>query len=183
MMWPAWLILSEQAHAEDVMDLWARFIDGLPAVLAAIATGTAAIVIARRGAARHAETAIRQEEQAVQQAEQAAALAEVREQVSNDHTTNLRVDIDELAAAVRRLGGKVDAVLARQDAHDEATRDMRATLAHVDERSARIGQEVTRNNLMRREEDARLRNQLAAVAEGLAEQQRIARLRHPDDMT
>ncbi|MFJ9827696.1 DUF2746 domain-containing protein [Streptomyces sp. NPDC101160] len=61
---------------------------------------------------------------------QGTALAEVREhaqeareQVSNDHTTNLRDDLDRVIAGL-------DQVLAGQARHSRDIRDLRADLAH-----------------------------------------------------
>jgi HAMP domain-containing protein len=73
-------------------------------------------------------------------------LEEVREQVSNDHGTNLRHDVDDLAAAVERLeaglghagtmlGGlrrEVRKALAQVDSHDAASALVVSALERAD---------------------------------------------------
>ena len=89
--------LAEAIHAEGGWDLAAYAILGLPTTIAAIVAAWQAI--------RSARHAVRSERHN----------AEIRDQVSNDHKTNLRDDIDKLTAAVGRIGAEVreDRVMRR----------------------------------------------------------------------
>lgn len=84
-------MVAEAIHAEGGWDLAAYLIVGLPATIAAIVAAWQATRSMRHG-------------------------AEIRDQVSNDHKTNLRDDIDKLAAAVARIGAEVreDRVIRRE---------------------------------------------------------------------
>ncbi|MFI5942210.1 DUF2746 domain-containing protein [Streptomyces uncialis] len=60
---------------------------------------------------------------------QGAALGEVRDQVSNDHNTNLRDDVDRMIAGL-------DRVLDGQAEHGRDIRHLRTEMAH--ERAERL---------------------------------------------
>lgn len=121
--------IAEAIGADTGMDLGAYFIAGMPATIAAIGAAYAAIRAARHN-------------------------AEVRNQVSNDHETNLRDDIDRL------LSG----------------------MATLNERTARIGDELRSEVDARRDNDSRLRARLAKLGEDVARQNDIAERHHPEDM-
>ncbi|AKJ72199.1 hypothetical protein TPA4_34 [Tsukamurella phage TPA4] len=163
-------ILAEQADADSGWDILARLVDNAAAIIAAIAAAIA-LVLARRAGQRNDQNAA-----ALERMEQTTN--EVREHVANDHP-NLRADLDAKVAA---LGKKLDTVIARMDSHDAATRELNASMAALDERTQRIGNEVRTNNTLRRDADTRMSEQMAKMSESIANQERIARLRHPDDM-
>ena len=110
----AYFLLAEQANADTWLDLVARFMDQLPAMLTALAGVVTAIVIAKRGAARYDAAA--------------ADLAAVRDSVVNDHDRPMRYDLDDVAAALIALRGdiadvgtKVDEEAATRRSADAAT--------------------------------------------------------------
>ncbi|WP_336793031.1 DUF2746 domain-containing protein [Gordonia malaquae] len=87
-----------------------------------------------------------------------------RNQVENDHSSNLRDDLDRLSAKIDRL------------AEVQATSN--AAVARIDDRTARIGEEVRTDRAMRREADAEIRRDLAATVERT---ERVIAKYHPDD--
>lgn len=102
-------ILAEQANADTWLDIVARLVDTVPSVLTAAAGAAVAIMIARKGAARHEE------------AQQ--SIAEVRDSTVNDHTRPLRYDIDDVLTEVRK-GRKLTEKLGAEVRED---RDARRT--------------------------------------------------------
>lgn len=84
------LWFAEQIHADTGLDLAAYALAGLPATVGAIT----ALVIAVKSL-RHNE--------------------EIREQVSNDHDTNLRDDVDRIEGNVKSSVDKVDQVDTKVD--------------------------------------------------------------------
>lgn len=121
--------LVEQIGADTGMDLAAYFVAGLPATVGAIT----ALVIAVRSLRHNAE---------------------IREQVSNDHVTNLRDDLDSMAS----------------------------TLSTIDERTRRIGDDQRREVRARRDADRRHGDRLALIDERLDRQDRIADKHHPGEV-
>ncbi|WP_424324742.1 DUF2746 domain-containing protein [Gordonia sp. (in: high G+C Gram-positive bacteria)] len=89
-----------------------------------------------------------------QHEEQNAAIGEVREQVANDHDSNLRDDIDKILDAV----------------------------ALVDERTRRIGDDQRREVAARRDGDRRIADHLSDIGERLDRQDRIAAKHHPEEL-
>lgn len=77
----------------------------------------------------------------------AAAVDEVREQVSNSHSTNLREELDERHVELLASTSKQHIEMLRElsELRIESVRELsgiRETLTEVDERTARIGREV-----------------------------------------
>jgi hypothetical protein len=78
-----------------------------------------------------------------------ARTEEVLDQVGNDHTSNLRHDLDQALADLARLGGmvgkltrKVTEALERVDAHDQASTNTVEGLVAVDRHLRRDLQEL-----------------------------------------
>ena len=90
-------------------------------------------------------------------ARQSETIEEVRDQVSNTHTTNLR---DEL---------------------DERHRELMTQLSKLDERTRRIGDDHRREVDARRDGDRRIADNLARIDERLDRQDRIADKHHPGE--
>lgn len=103
--------LAEQVSADTGLDLAAYAVAGLPATVGAITALFLAVKSLRHN-------------------------AEIRDQVSNDHTTNLRDDLDHVRDLVERLGAEI-----REDrvARRDADRDI---IAHVDITTRRIDEKV-----------------------------------------
>lgn len=89
---------------------------------------------------------------------QSETIEEVRDQVSNTHTTNLR---DEL---------------------DERHRELMSQLSTLDERTRRIGDDQRREVGARRDGDRRIADRLARIDERLDRQDRIADKHHPEEL-
>lgn len=147
------MTLLEAVNADTTLDLWAYLIVGLPGTIAAVFAG----IIGWKARQSHNELR--------------AESAEIREQVSNDHPSNLRDDIDVLRALVESL-------LTRMDQHGDDTRELRALLAKIDERTERIGDEVRTDRDLRRRADASIRRDLTAAVERA---ESVIAKYHPDD--
>lgn len=120
--------IAEQVQADSGLDVVAYLIAGLPATVGAL--GALYVAIDSR---RHNR--------------------EIREQVSNDHDTNLRDDVDRAIAGVSRAIEGVERV--------------EAVASRIDERTRRIGNEQHRDRDARRDGDRRLADQLAKLDERL----------------
>lgn len=105
--------------------------------------------------------------QSAQHAEQTEQIERVRHQVENSHTSNMRDDIDGLMA-------KVDTLLAADTRRRDVDREQHATLARLDDRTARIGDEVREDRADRQE----LRREVYRLA---LDHRRIVEKHHPED--
>lgn len=130
-------------------------LNGLVAVLIAGLGGAAAVGFARlkNSMESHLQRATRAAEEAKQAAQSADA------QVSNDHSTNIRDDLDAVRDSVKAvsetvgalavlpdrfegLSATVDKVAATLDGHGDSLSDMKARIDRIDERGARMSAEI-----------------------------------------
>lgn len=130
-------------------------INGLVAVLIAGLGGAAAVGFARlkNSMESHLQRATRAAEEAKRAAQSADA------QVSNDHNTNIRDDLDAVRDTVKAvsetvgalavlpdrfdgLSATVDKVADTLDAHGESLSDMKARIDRIDERGGRMAAEI-----------------------------------------
>lgn len=142
---------------DSVMD--AGFLNGLAAVITALCTGLAAIAGARWGRskeekrstarlARMSADVLEARDHARDAAEKAGVAAW---QSANEHTTNLRDDIDVVSDSMRRLDSKVDVVVdmlmdmerVNRDRHDALERRANREHSRLDERIAVLESTVT----------------------------------------
>ncbi|WFN93482.1 DUF2746 domain-containing protein [Gordonia sihwensis] len=91
-------VAEQMIHADSAMDLWAYFLAGLPATIAAI---TAAVVAVRSRSHNRA----------------------IRSQVENDHDTNLRDDIDKVTAIVQTVDERTRRIGDEQIREQKARRE------------------------------------------------------------
>ncbi|BDD83478.1 hypothetical protein TPB0596_32410 [Tsukamurella pulmonis] len=160
----AGLLLAEQAYADSGWDILARLVDNVGSIIGAIAAAIALIAVKRAGV-RDEETkaAIEQRHEenraAIQQV--AESTEEIRESTVNSHEWPMRYDLDDLAAAVVSLHGTVATVASS-----------------VQELKGQV------QELSDQQEDDRAARRAGdrGLAARVEEQERIARLRHPDDM-
>lgn len=140
---------AEQATADTWLDLGARLVDAMPGILTAVAGAITAIVIAVRGARRHAEAA--------------DDIAAVRDSTVNGHPRPMRYDLDDVLVEVRAARAEVA--------------EVKSQVTKLDERSARIGNEVRRDRQARRAEDTRIR---ADLAKAIERSERVVAKYHPE---
>lgn len=115
--------VAEPAQADSYFDVLARLVDSLPSLITAAAGAAVAIAIARKGAARHEETAKKVDDQA-------ATIEEIRESTVNSHQRPMRYDLDDVSDAVGEVKTLVETIGAevREDriarrAGDQALND------------------------------------------------------------
>lgn len=113
-------------------------INGLVAVLIAGLGGAAAVGFARlkNSMESHLQRATRAAEEAKQAAQSADA------QVSNDHSSNIRDDIDAVRDTVKAVSETVDRVADTLDSHGDSLLDLKARIDRIDERGARMSAEI-----------------------------------------
>jgi len=113
-------------------------LNGLVAVLIAGLGGAAAVGFARlkNSMESHLQRATRAAEDAKQAAQSADA------QVSNDHSSNIRDDIDAVRDTMKAVSETVDRVAATLDSHGENLSDMKARIDRIDERGAHMADEI-----------------------------------------
>lgn len=113
-------------------------LNGLVAVLIAGLGGAAAVGFARlkNSMESHLQRATRAAEEAKQAAQSADA------QVSNDHATNIRDDLDTVRDTVKAVGEAVERVAATLDSHGDSLSDLKARIDRIDERGARMSAEI-----------------------------------------
>lgn len=113
-------------------------LNGLVAVLIAGLGGAAAVGFARlkNSMESHLQRATRAAEEAKQAAQSADA------QVSNDHSSNIRDDIDAVRDTMKAVSETVDRVAATLDSHGENLSDMKARIDRIDERGAHMADEI-----------------------------------------
>lgn len=129
--------------------------NGLIAVLLAGAGGVIAVWFARLK--QSVESHMRRVTKAAEEAREAAQSADA--QVSNDHATNFRDDLDEVRDAVKAvsetvgalavlperfdgLSSMVDRVAATLDGHGESLSDLKARIDRIDGRGERMAAEL-----------------------------------------
>lgn len=113
-------------------------LNGLVAVLIAGLGATAAVGFARlkNSMESHLQRATRAAEEAKQAAQSADA------QVSNDHSTNIRDDLDAVRDSVKAISETVDRVADTLDSHGDSLSDLKARIDRIDERGARMSAEL-----------------------------------------
>lgn len=158
-----WL-LAEQADADSGWDILARLVDNAGGIIGAIAAAIALIAVKRAGQRDEETKAVieqRHEENRAAIQQVAASTEEIRESTVNSHERPMRYDIDDLAAAVVSLHGTVATIAS-------SVQELKGQLQE-------LGEQQEDDRAARRAGD----RGLAARVEA---QERIARLRHPDDM-
>lgn len=113
-------------------------LNGLVAVLIAGLGGAVAVGFARlkNSMESHLQRATRAAEEAKQAAQSADA------QVSNDHSTNIRDDLDAVRDSVKAISETVDRVADTLDSHGDSLSDLKARIDRIDERGARMSAEI-----------------------------------------
>jgi hypothetical protein len=113
-------------------------INGVVAVLIVGLGGVAAVGFARlkNSMESHLQRATRAAEEAKQAAQSADA------QVSNDHSTNIRDDLDAVRDSVKAVSETVDRVADTLDSHGDSLSDLKARIDRIDERGARMSAEI-----------------------------------------
>ncbi len=113
-------------------------LNGLVAVLIAGLSGAAAVGFTRlkNSMESHLQRATRAAEEAKVAAQSADA------QVSNDHSTNIRDDLDTVRDTVKAVSEAVDRVAATLDSHGDSLADMRSRIDRIDERGSRMAAEI-----------------------------------------
>lgn len=113
-------------------------VNGLVAVMIAGLGGAAAVGFARlkNSMEAHLQRATRAAEEAKQAAQSADA------QVSNDHSSNIRDDIDAVRDTVTAVSEAVDRVAATLDSHGDSLSDMKARIDRIDGRGERMAAEL-----------------------------------------
>lgn len=113
-------------------------LNGLVAVLIAGLGGAAAVGFARLKASM--ESHMQRVTKAAEEAKVAAQSADA--QVSNDHSTNIRDDLDTVRDTVKAVSEAVDRVASTLDSHGVSLSDMKARIDRIDERGGRMAAEL-----------------------------------------
>lgn len=113
-------------------------LNGLVAVLIAGLGGAAAVGFARLKTSM--ESHLQRATRAAEEAKQAAQSADA--QVSNDHSTNIRDDLDAVRDSVKAVSETVDRVADTLDSHGDSLSDLKARIDRIDERGARMSAEI-----------------------------------------
>lgn len=130
-------------------------LNGLVAVLIAGLGGAAAVGFARLK--NSMESHLQRATHAAEEAKRAAQSADA--QVSNDHSTNIRDDLDAVRDSVKAvsetvgalavlpdrfegLSSTVDRVAATLDSHGESLSDLKSRIDRIDERGAHMADEI-----------------------------------------
>lgn len=113
-------------------------VNGLVAVLIAGLGGAAAVGFARLKASM--ESHLQRATRAAEEAKQAAQSTDA--QVSNDHSSNIRDDIDAVRDTVKAVSETVDRVADTLDGHGDSLADMKARIDRIDERGVRMAAEI-----------------------------------------
>lgn len=113
-------------------------VNGLVAVMIAGLGGAAAVGFARlkNSMESHLQRATRAAEEAKQAAQSADA------QVSNDHSTNIRDDLDTVRDTVKAVSEAVDRVAVTLDSHGDSLSDLKARIDRIDGRGERMAAEI-----------------------------------------
>lgn len=113
-------------------------LNGLVAVLIAGLGGAAAVGFTRLKTSM--ESHLQRATRAAEEAKQAAQSADA--QVSNDHSTNIRDDLDTVRDTVKAVSEAVDRVASTLDSHGESLSDLKARIDRIDDRGARLAAEI-----------------------------------------
>lgn len=113
-------------------------LNGLVTVIIAGLGGAAAVGFARLKTSM--ESHLQRATRAAEEAKVAAQSADA--QVSNDHSTNIRDDLDTVRDTVKAVGEAVERVASTLDSHGESLSDMKARIDRIDERGARLAAEI-----------------------------------------
>ena len=113
-------------------------INGFVAVMIAGLGGAAAVGFARLKTSM--ESHLQRATRAAEEAKAAAQSADA--QVSNDHSTNIRDDIDTVRDTAKAVSEAVDRVASTLDSHGESLSDLKARIDRIDERGARLAAEI-----------------------------------------
>lgn len=113
-------------------------VNGLVAVLIAGLGGAAAVGFARLKASM--ESHLQRATRAAEEAKVAAQSADA--QVSNDHSTNMRDDLDAVRDTVKAVSEAVDRVADALDSHGESLSDLKARIDRIDEHGRRMAEEL-----------------------------------------
>lgn len=113
-------------------------LNGLVAVLIAGLGGAAAVGFARLK--NSMESHLQRATHAAEEAKRAAQSADA--QVSNDHNTNIRDDLDAVRDTVKAVSETVDRVADTLDGHGDSLSDLKARIDRIDERGARMSAEI-----------------------------------------
>lgn len=113
-------------------------LNGLVAVLIAGLGGAAAVGFTRLK--NSMESHLQRATRAAEEAKVAAQAADA--QVSNDHATNIRDDLDTVRDTVKAVGEAVERVASTLDSHGDSLTDMKARIDRIDERGARLAAEI-----------------------------------------
>ncbi len=113
-------------------------INGVVAALIVGLGGVAALGFARlkNSMESHLQRATRAAEEAKVAAQSADA------QVSNDHSTNIRDDLDTVRDTVKAVSEAVDRVASTLDSHGDSLSDMKARIDRIDGRGERMAAEI-----------------------------------------
>ena len=113
-------------------------LNGLVAVMIAGLGGAAAVGFARLKTSM--ESHLQRATRAAEEAKVAAQSADA--QVSNDHSTNIRDDLDAVRDSVKAVSETVDRVADTLDSHGDSLSDLKARIDRIDERGARMSAEI-----------------------------------------
>lgn len=113
-------------------------INGVVAVMIAGLGGAAAVGFARLKASM--ESHLQRATRAAEEAKQAAQSADA--QVSNDHSTNIRDDLDTVRDTVKAVSEAVDRVASTLDSHGDSLSDLKARIDRIDDRGERMAAEI-----------------------------------------
>ena len=113
-------------------------INGLVAVLIAGLGGAAAVGFTRLKSSM--ESHLQRATRAAEEAKVAAQSADA--QVSNDHSTNIRDDLDAVRDTVKAVSETVDRVADTLDSHGDSLSDLKARIDRIDERGAHMADEI-----------------------------------------
>lgn len=113
-------------------------LNGLVAVLIAGLGGAAAVGFARLKTSM--ESHLQRATRAAEEAKQAAQSADA--QVSNDHSTNIRDDLDTVRDTAKAVSEAVARVASTLDSHGDSLADMKARIDRIDERGAHMADEI-----------------------------------------
>jgi len=113
-------------------------LNGLVAVLIAGLGGAAAVGFARLK--NSMESHLQRATHAAEEAKRAAQSADA--QVSNDHSTNIRDDLDTVRDTVKAVSEAVGRVAVTLDSHGDSLSDLKARIDRIDGRGERMAAEI-----------------------------------------
>lgn len=118
-----------------------KVIEAINGVVAALIVGLGGV--AALGFARLKTSMESHLQRATKAAEEAKAAAQSADaQVSNDHSTNIRDDLDTVRDTAKAVSEAVARVASTLDSHGDSLADMKARIDRIDERGARLAAEI-----------------------------------------